>query len=200
MRKTIVISIIFLTLLVGCGTSKKVFQNERIFNYENLNLNYALELEKKLKSEDITRTHKVGLGENIYPNKDNYELEISRDFKRIIKPNFSLEVGYYFTKDSSIRVTTYEWNDLKKKSFKTEKQNLKTKKAFKKKFTELTEMLTEKFGEPTFSEIQSENQKDDGTYRDGIKWLNKNGMNAYLFAFGNPKGSYNQIRLSIYPN
>jgi hypothetical protein len=25
-------------------------------------------------------------------------------------------------------------------------------------------------------------------------------MNAYFFAFGNPKGSYNQIRLSIYPN
>jgi hypothetical protein len=109
LRKTIVIAFTFLTLiLVGCGTSKKVFQNERIFNYENLNLNYALELEKKLKSEDITWTHKVRLGENIFPNKDNYELEISRDFKRIIKPNFSLEVGYYFTKDSKIQVTTYE--------------------------------------------------------------------------------------------
>jgi hypothetical protein len=30
-------------------------------------------------------------------------------------------------------------------------------------------MLTEKYGEPTFSEIESENPKDDGTYRDGIK-------------------------------
>ncbi|WP_452231324.1 hypothetical protein [Lacinutrix sp. MEBiC02595] len=163
-------------------------------------MNYALELEKKLKSEDISRKHKVGIGENIYPNKDNYELEISRDFKRIIKPNFSLEVGYYFTKDSTIRVITYEWNDLKQKSFKTKKQNLKTKKVFEKKFAELIKMLTEKYGEPTFSEIQSKNTKDDGTYRDGIKWLNKNGTNAYLFTFGNPKGSYNQIRLSIYPN
>jgi len=32
LKKTIVISIIFLTLLVGCGTSKRVFQNERIVN------------------------------------------------------------------------------------------------------------------------------------------------------------------------
>jgi hypothetical protein len=200
LKQTFAISLIILTFFVGCAPSKRVFQNERIFTYENLNLNYALELEKKLKSEDITRKHKVGLGENIYPNKDNYELEISRDFKRIIRPNFSLEVSYYFTKDSTIRVTTYEWNDLKQKSFKTEKQNLKTKKAFEKKFAKLTEMLTEKYGEPTFSEMQSKTQKDDGTYRDRIKWMNKNGMNSYLFAFGNPKGSYNQIRLSIYPN
>ena len=199
MKKTIVISIIFLTLLVGCGTSKRVFQNERIFNYENLNLNYALELEKKLKSKDISPSYRIGLGKGIYPNENNYKLETSRNFKRIIKPNFSLEVDYHFTKDSIIRVIMYEWNDLKRKKNKSEKQNLKTKKTFKKKFTELTEMLTKKYGEPTFSEIESENPKDDGTYRDGIKWLNKNGMNAYLFAFGNPKGSYNQIRLSIYP-
>ena len=199
MKKTIVISIIFLTLLVRCGTSKRVFQNERIFNYENLNLNYALELEKKLKSKDISPSYRIGLGNGIYPNENNYKLETSRNFKRIIKPNFSLEVDYHFTKDSIIRVIMYEWNDLKRKKNKSEKQNLKTKKAFKKKFTKLTEMLTKKYGEPTFSEIESENPKDDGTYRDGIKWLNKNGMNAYLFAFGNPKGSYNQIRLSIYP-
>jgi len=94
----------------------------------------------------------------------------------------------------------YEWNDLKHKTFKSEKQNLKRKKAFDKQFVKLTKMLTEKYGEPTFSERQSKNPKDNGTNRDGIKWLNKNGMNAYLFAFGNPKGSYNQIRLSIYPN
>ncbi|WP_406684357.1 hypothetical protein N1F78_01100 [Seonamhaeicola sp. MEBiC1930] len=179
---------------------KKVFQNERVFNYENLNLNYVLELEKKLKSEDISPSYRIGLGEGIYPNKNNHKLEISRNFKRIIKPNFSLEVDYHFTKDSTIRVIMYEWNDLKRKSFKSENENLKTKKAFEKKFTELTEMLTEKYGEPTISEIESENPKDGGTYRDGIKWLNKNGMNAYLFAFGNTKGSYNQIRLSIYPN
>jgi hypothetical protein len=194
LKQTFVISIIILTFFVGCAPSK------RVFTYENLNLNYALELEKKLKSEDISRKHKVGLGENIYPNKNNYKLEISRNYKRIIKPNFSLEVDYHFTKDSTIRVIMYEWNDLKYKTFKSEKQNLKTKKAFDKKFAKLTKMLTEKYGEPTFSEIQSKNPKDNGTYRDGIKWLNKNGMNAYLFAFGNPKGSYNQIRLSIYPN
>ena len=200
MRKTIVISIIFLTLLVGCGTSKKVFQNERVFNYENLNLNYALVLEKKLKSEDISPSYRIGLGDGIYPNKNNYKLEISRNFKRIIKPKFSLEVDYHFTKDSTIRVIMYEWNDLKRKSFKSEKENLKTKKVFEKKFMELTKMLKKKYGEPTFKEMQSKNPKDNGTYRDGIKWLNKKGMNAYLFAFGNPKGSYNQIRLSIYPN
>ncbi len=200
MKQTFVISLIILTFLISCAPSKKVFQNERVFNYENLNLNYALVLEKKLKSEDISPSYRIGLGDGIYPNKNNYKLEISRNFKRIIKPRFSLEVDYHFTKDSTIRVIMYEWNDLKRKSFKSEKENLKTKKVFEKKFMELTKMLTEKYGEPTFKEMQSKNPKDNGTYRDGIKWLNKKGMNAYLFAFGNPKGSYNQIRLSIYPN
>ncbi len=200
MKQTSVILLIILTFLVSCAPSKKFFQNERVFTYENLNLNYALELEKKLKSEDISPSYRIGLGEGIYPNKNNYKLEISRNFKRIIKPNFSLEVDYHFTKDSTIRVIMYEWNDLKKKRFKSEKENLKTKKVFEKKFIELTKMLTEKYGEPSFMEMQSENPKDIGTYIDGIKWLNKNGMNAYLFAFGNPKGSYNQIRLSIYPD
>lgn len=191
-----------MTLIVGCAPSKKVFQNERIFTFQSLDLNYALRLEKKLKSEDISPSYRVGLGEGIYPNKNNYKFEISRNFRRTVKPHFSLEVDYHFTKDSTIRVVMYEWNELKNNNgfnIKSVEQNLKTKGVFKKKFAELAQMLTEVYGEPTIMDIESDNQKNEGTYRDGIKWLNKNGMNAYLFAFGNPKGSYNQIRLVIYP-
>src|SRR5690606_18785465 len=113
-------------------------------------------------------------------------------------PNFSLDVDYHFTKDGTIRVIMYEWNDLNRPTGfvgKTEKEKLKIKKAFEKKFSELTQMLNARFGEPTFVDIQSKNPNEQETYRDGIKWFNKNGMNAYLFAFGNPEGSFNQIRL-----
>ena len=203
MKKINIISIFVLLTLIGCSTTKNLFQNERIFTFQNLDLKYAIELEEKLNSEDISPDYRIGLGKSIYPNTNNYELEISRNYRRIIKPNFSLEVDYHFTKDSLVRFVMYEWNELKKEiefSFKSEKENIKTKKVFDKKFSDLRKELTKEFGEPSFIEIESEKPEQTETYRNGIKWLNKNGMNCYLFAFGNKEGTYNQIRLAIYPN
>lgn len=202
MKKGNIIFTIIILFLAGCSSSKKVFQNERIFTFDNLNLKYVVELEEKLNSEDISPDYRIGLGKGIYPNTNNYKLEISRNYKRIIKPYFSLEVDYHFTKDSLIRVVMYEWKELKKEddfSYKSEKENLKTKKIFDRKFDKLRRKLTKEFGEPSFIEIQSKSIKKGETYRNGIKWLNKKGMNSYLFAFGNSEGTYNEMRLAIYP-
>lgn len=180
-----------------------MFQNERIFTFQNLNLKYIIELEEELESEDISPDYRIGLGKGIYPNTNNYNLEISRNYKRKIKPHFSLEVDYHFTKDSLIRIVMYEWNELKEErgfSFKSEKDNINTKKVFDKKFSDLRKRLTKEFGKPSFIEIESDKPEQRGTYRNGIRWLNENGMNCYLFAFGNKQGTYNQIRLAIYPN
>ncbi len=203
MKNTNIISIIIILTLIGCSSTKKVFKNERIFTFQNLNLKYAIELEERLNSEDISPDYRIGLGKGIYPNANNYKFEISRNYKRTIEPNFSLEVDYHFTKDSLIRIIMYEWNELKTKrgiSFKSEKENIKTKKVFDKKFNDLRKKLNKEFGEPSFIEIGSEKPGQTGIYRNGIKWLNKGGMNCYLFAFGNKEGTYNQIRLAIYPN
>ncbi len=192
--------LILFIFLVGCATTRVHFRNQKLFSFDNLTLNYALELERKLNSQDISPDYRIGLGKGIYPNEKNYELEISRNFKRIEKPNFSLEVDYHFTKDSTVRIIMYEWNDLKKENgvrFSTDKQRAKRRKVFKSKFDSLTKKLTEEFGNPTFVEIESNKKPLDGNFRDGIKWKN-NGMNAYLFAFGNNENSYNQIRLAIY--
>lgn len=200
MKKLIAITVL---ILIGCSTSKKVFQNKRFFTFQNLDLKYAIELEEELNSEDISRDYKVGLGKGIYPNVNNYDFEISKDYRRIINPFFSLDVNYHFTKDSSIRVIMYEWSVLKKGedfSYKSEKENIKTKKAFDKKFSDLRKKLNKEFGEPSFIEIESEKPEQTGSYRNGIKWLNKSGMNCYLFAFGNNEGTYNQIRLAMYAN
>jgi hypothetical protein len=121
MKKINIISIFVLLTLIGCSTTKNLFQNERIFTFQNLDLKYAIELEEKLNSEDISPDYRIGLGKSIYPNTNNYELEISRNYRRIIKPNFSLEVDYHFTKDSLVRFVMYEWNELKKEISKQKK-------------------------------------------------------------------------------
>jgi len=200
MKKLIAITVL---ILIGCSTSKNVFQNKRIFTLQNLDIEYAIKLEEKLNSEDISRDYRVELGKGIYPNINNYDFETSKDYRRIIKPDFSLDVNYHFTKDSLIRVIMYEWNELKKGegfSYKSEKENTKTKRVFEKKFSDLRIRLNREFGKPTSIEMESEKPEQTGTYRNGIKWLNKNGINCYLFAFGNKEGTYNQIRLAIYPN
>jgi len=191
------ILLISFLFLFGCVSTKTTYRTDQIDEFKKLTLQQAFDTEKKLKSEDISLNRRIGLGKGIYPNENNYELEISKTFKRIEKPNFSVDVDYHFTKDSSIRVILYEWNDLKKKQFGTPKENTKRRKVFESKFNELRKELTNELGEPFFSEIESKNNPIEGNFRDGIKWT-KNGKNAYLFTFGNDKNSYNQIRLSIY--
>lgn len=196
--KYTIISILIIGL-IGCKTSKQGILSNKISTFDNLKLEYALNLEKKYKSKDISRSRRVGLGKGIYPNENNYEFEISKDFLRLEKPNFSITTDYHYTIDSTIRVIMYEWKDLKHKPgyFHSKEENDKRREVFKLKYEELSSFLMKLYGDPTVVEVNSVHNKK-GNFRDSYKWLNKNGMNAYLFIFGNEKNTYNKIRLAIY--
>jgi len=194
------ILIILLIGLIGCKSSKYGTLTSEISTFDNLKLKYALNLEKEYKSEDISRNRRVGLGKGIYPNENNYELEISKDFIRLEKPDFTITTDYHYSKDSTIRVIMYEWNDLKRKLgdlTHSRDENNERREVFRLKYEALSSTLIKLYGEPTIVEENSINN-EKGNFRDSYKWLDRNGMNAYLFIFGNDKNSYNQIRLAIY--
>lgn len=174
---------------MSCAPSTKELEKEGIFTFENSELKYGLELERRLGSKDITRSRRVGLGKGIYPNKRNFKLEISRDLKRVTDSSFSQKADYHFTQDSTIRVIMYEWNRGKIEG---------SGNAMDKKFNHLKKILDNYFGEPYFTEFPTDSV-GKRAYRDGVKWQNKNGLNAYLFAFRGRNTSYSQIRLSVYP-
>jgi hypothetical protein len=107
---------------------------------------------------------------------------------------------YYVSRDSSVKVILYQWDKLKPKETKVNEDN-KAKSLmfsnFQAKFNQLSDSLTKQLGAP-FHKTIGQNITTDETFRDDIKWKGLNGLNAYLFMFGNNSKGYRQIRLAIY--
>lgn len=200
--RTVVLLIIIIALILNsCATKKHLFNKTIFSDFHQLKINTVIAFEKKNKSKDITPSYFIDIGESIYPNKNNYKLEIAKTFKRKEKPRFELEVDYYYTiGDSSVKVILYQWDNLKtKKANKSEDEETKSLVFgdFQTKFNQLTDSLTKQLGEPYHKNIE-QNITTDETFRDDIKWNGQNGLNAYLFMFGNNNNQYRQIRLVIY--
>ena len=105
---------------VACVRTKDVFLKDSFVDFEHLKINTAVDFELKNKSEDVTPTHLIGIGEGIYPNKKNYELETPRTFKKDNKPNFQIETSYYYVAaNGSVKVILYQWDDLREKNQKS---------------------------------------------------------------------------------
>ncbi|OKL39326.1 hypothetical protein A3841_01775 [Pontibacter flavimaris] len=162
----------------------------------------AIEYEKGKGSIDVTPNHLIKVRESIYPNKKGFELATPVTFTRTEKQVFDLEAEYFYVpQDSLVKVILYEWSQQTNSNQnlleeKSEKELDKMYTAFQKKFEYLRKELTKRLGEPTQIEINLNSGQPN--YRDGIKWLNNNGLNAYLFMFGNNQNEYRQIRLAIY--
>ena len=200
--KTLTILTIILALFhTSCVTHKKLFNEDVFSDLQRLKINNAIAFEKKNKSKDITPSYFIDIGESIYPNKNNYKLEIAKTFKRKDKSKFELEIDYYYIiGDSSVKVILYQWDELTTKKGNTFEDD-KTKSAmftnFQIKFNQLGDSMTIHLGEPIHKNIEQNNSADK-TFRDDIKWKGQNGLNAYLFMFGNNGNGYRQIRLAIY--
>ncbi|WP_266206104.1 hypothetical protein [Pontibacter kalidii] len=194
--------VILASLLVSCNPSRMIFKSDRFNELEGLTVPEAIEYEKGKGSIDVTPNHFIKIGESIYPNKKGFELATPVTFTRTEKQVFDLEVEYFYApQDSSVKIILYEWNqqtnsnqNLLEEKSKKELDKMYT--AFQKKFEYLRKELTKRLGEPTQIEINS--NSGQSSYRDGIKWLNNDGLNAYLFMFGNSQNGYRQIRLAIY--
>lgn len=198
-KTPIVCSILIILFLVSCASNKHIFSKERFSNFEQLKINEATAAELRIGSKDITPTHLISIGEGIYPNVNKYELETPKTFKRFEK-SFEIEVEYFYTAiDSSVKVILYQWDDLRGTNtlFENDKNLSKKFDAFQNKFNQLSERLSKELGMPTQKNIE-QGKSGDATFRDDFKWKNQNGLNAYLFMFGNNNNGYRQIRLAIY--
>ena len=217
MNRTYQICLVAL-FLVGCSSNRLIFKSDRFDDFETLKLTRAIELEKKLRAKDITPDHFIGLGNGIYPNKNSYQLATPKTFQRI-DGNFELEVQYFYTEsDQSVKVILYQWDSLEKPIFETSEQLEEKYDAFQKKWNDLVKILETKLGSPSSENMESykfskSRTKDEGdienminfngqdtSWRDDVKWLSKDGINAYLFMFGNNQTGYRQISLAIYKN
>ena len=175
--------------------------NNSYLRSTGLQLDNIFEYENSISSCDVTRDYYTSIGEGIYPNEKSFKLEKPLIYRHIECPYFQTEIEYYYTNsDKSVKVIMLEWNEFKKSSgLFDEGFSLDVKSScFRDKFNKISKKMTDLLGEPTFSDIESE--KESTNFRDGIKWKSENGVNAYLFMYGNDNNKYRQIRLAIYKN
>jgi len=200
MKYTKYIIILTLFALSSCVTNRLIFQDKKFNDFEKLNIKTVIKLERQKHSKDITPKHLIGIGEGIYPNKNNYVLATPKTYEIKERPNFKLETEYFYAvNDSLVKVILYQWDYLQKsKSDLFEEENKSKKfKVFQTKFNNLTSQLSQEFGEPISKNIERDKIKDD-SFRDDYKFKRADGLNAYLFMFGNNNNGYRQIRLAIY--
>lgn len=164
---------------------------------KGLHLDSVLAFEHAMNSKDVSRDYFTEIGEDIYPNKNQYKLSKPVAYRHIECPYFETDVEYYFTKSKkNVKVIFLEWNEFKSSGvFDKELSSDLKKNCFRDKFNSIAKQITESFGNPVFTEIESE--KNENKFRDDIKWESKGGVNAYLFMFGNGD-DFRQIRLAIY--
>lgn len=200
-RTVVLVTIIIAFFLNSCVTKKHLFNKAIFSDFHQLKINTVIAFEKKNKSKDITPSYFIDIGESIYPNKNNYKLEIAKTFKRKEKPRFELEIDYYYViGDSSVKVILYQWDKLKTKKanmFEDDKTKSSIYSNFQTKFNQLSDSLAKELGEPFHKNLEQHITTDE-TFRDDIKWKGQNGLNSYLFMFGNNSNGYRQIRLAIY--
>lgn len=194
--------IISLGLLSSCASKRELFIDGAFSNVDQLKINTVEQFEKKNKSKNITLTHLVRIGEDIYPNKNNYRLETPMVFERPPEGQLQVTVDYYYVlADSSVKVIMYEWDDAPsvKNSAVPSRSNMTQRLArFQSKFDQLHHRLTKILGPPQTQNINQTQVLEGETFRDDVKWQNVNGLNAYLFMLGNNKSGYRRIRLAIY--
>ena len=188
----------------SCIKNKEInieYGNELFINHLNLTINRFkscnlfeldefLQLEDSLNTEDVSLDHYWSLGEDIYPNINNYIFGNPISYRRLECPYFDGTVNFFYTKnENSIKVVSYEWKEFKESDFPTfPNSNSDGKnKAFKEKYDFVLTEISKFLGEPKLNENEESGRRQ-------TKWKSKDDINAYLFNFS----SINEIRLFIY--
>jgi len=166
-------------------------------NSKGLHLDSTLAFEHAMNSKDVSRDYFTSIGEDIYPNKNQFKLEKPAIYRHIECPYFETDVEYYYTKrKKNVKVIMLEWNDFESADAFDEALSPDfMSMCFRDKFNRIAKQMTELFGNPVFTEIDSE--KNPNKFRDDITWESKDGVNGYLFMFGSGD-DFRQIRLAIY--
>ncbi|MFD2968898.1 hypothetical protein [Sphingobacterium bambusae] len=200
MKFTKYIVILTLFTLISCVTNRLIFHEKQASEFDKLDIQTVVKLERQKHSKDITPERLIGIGEGIYPNINKYVLATPKTYVINETPNFRLETQYFYVATNSmVKVILYQWDYLEKEKsdFIAEKKYTKKFKVFQAKFDELVTQLTSEFGEPVSTNIKQSKVKDE-TFRDDLRFKRADEMNAYLFMFGNDNSGFRQIRLAVY--
>ncbi len=200
--------ILFFVLTLSCMSTKPGNDTSNSLksidiNYEHIKLKDAINIEKSIGSKESADTNTIyTLGKDLYPNRNEYPLASARVFRRNESSCFSLEVDYSFDKrDSSVKAILYEWNSLMyaDNEMNYDKENKYSEKEISKKFRNRFEQIkvdiSSKIGMPNSENFGS--KTNTKSYRDDVHWLDRNGVNIYMFMFGSNYG-YGQIRVVVY--
>jgi hypothetical protein len=193
---TIILSIV---VLASCKANRLKHEENIITLFKELDIKSAIEWENKKDAKDITPDHLIEISEGIYPNNKRFDLATPKTFRSMGSQNLQLQTEYFYdVKDSLVRVILYQWDYLKEddKKFRAQQQE-RLFKIFQIKFDSLARQLTKEYGSPFLKKIEQQEMNVD-TFRDDLKFKRADGLNAYLFMFGNNENNFRQIRLAIY--
>jgi len=160
-------------------------------NNGNLHLNQIDSIELVLGGMDVTPHHKISIGRDYYPNKDNVVLETPRAYKKIEDSTITLLSNYYYEKQmGSVKVFSFEWKETTDNNSNFDKSNDDDNKSlrFKNRFQKLEQYITNKCGKP--------NEKEKEAHGYELIWKTENGLNITLSNYD--YNNYRHILLKIY--
>ncbi|MFN8888531.1 MAG: hypothetical protein ACK5WF_13810 [Cyclobacteriaceae bacterium] len=211
-------AIVSALLLIRCGASKTTIDASKIHTFRNISS--AISYENSIGSVDTSPNHTIELADSMYPNHKGFELAIPKMFQQVEVPFICTVSYYYVKKDSSIKVIFYQWDNPNPVGHENEIGTKNKFKRFKNKWNQLAGQLSNQLGKPHYTSIASakygdkiivdestedsiwsidnNSTKQNTTWRDDMKWKSDNGVNAYMFMFGDNRTGYRQIRLVIY--
>lgn len=180
--------------ILGEDKSDSTFQfltDYQAENIDNILLQQIDSIIPKLGGYNVTPLHKISIGTNSYPNKNNFELETPRVYKIIEDSTITLLLDYYYTKtDNSIKVVTYEWRETWEDNYNiyaSEDVNFKINQ-FQNRLNKINDYIKSNFGEPTIAE-----KKSNSSY---MEWETKTGLMLKLS--WNNFETHRRIRMKIY--
>lgn len=167
---------------------KKV--NSGLLGKKDFKLEKMLSIEDSIQSEDVSLGHFYSLGEGIYPFFKNYKFGNPLRYRRVECPYFDGYSTYFYTKkEKNLKVAGYQWGEFKLSDWPVERvDRTELRNAFESKYESIKNIVTEILGQP----IPTTDEPNSG--RIDTKWKSADGINAYLFMFGN----YNEISLYVF--
>ena len=160
-------------------------------NIGNLSLKQVDSLELMLKAYDATPRHKMSLGKETYPNKENYNLESPQVYKMIEDSTLTLITNFYYTKpDMSVKVFICEWESTHENAYRIYVKEDKTyiKKSYQNRFNVIDSVILNRYGNPTKTE--------KGRYGQYFYWQTNDNLTIVLFYSNSDQ--YRNIQLKIY--
>lgn len=179
---------------LGTEKADKTFRYLSDYHIENIGNLFLQQIDSivpSLGGYNVTPHHKMSIGTDYYPNKNNFELETPRVYKIIEDSTLTLLIDYYYTKyNGSVKVISYEWRETWENDydlFATNNENFKIIQ-FQNRLKKIKEYLTTVIGNSSIKESKSNSSS--------MTWKTETGLTIKLS--WNDFNKHRRIRMKIY--